>query len=82
MRRKQWLAVAATAVVAAALVVLAGRYDQRRSEQTFALLDRYCTECHNPIDLAGELSFEGLRPTPCRSTPSTSRPPSGSCAAG
>jgi hypothetical protein len=59
MRRNLWLAGAAIAVVAA-LVVLAGRHDQRRAEQTFALLDRYCTECHNPSELAGDLSFEGL----------------------
>ncbi len=24
------------------------------------MLDQYCTECHNPAELAGELSFEGL----------------------
>lgn len=26
------------------------------------MLKSYCSECHNPIDLAGELSFEGLTP--------------------
>ena len=61
MRRKYWLAAAsfaaATAVVA---VVLATRLEQRRAEQSFALLGKYCTDCHNPAELAGELSFEGL----------------------
>ncbi|HEX6999366.1 MAG TPA: DUF1592 domain-containing protein [Gammaproteobacteria bacterium] len=28
----------------------------------WALLDRYCTECHNEIDLAGGVTFEGLTP--------------------
>jgi hypothetical protein len=34
--------------------------EQRRDERRFAVLDRYCTECHNPAELAGELSLEGL----------------------
>ncbi|HEX5045867.1 MAG TPA: DUF1592 domain-containing protein [Gammaproteobacteria bacterium] len=59
MRFKQWLATSAAAVAAAVAVVLAlqlhGR-DQRR----FALVQKYCTECHNPDDLAGDISFKGL----------------------
>jgi hypothetical protein len=30
--------------------------------QADAEIQRFCTECHNPIDLAGELSFAGLDP--------------------
>jgi hypothetical protein len=62
MRPKYWLAAAslaaATAVVA---VVLTTRFEQRRAEQSFALLGKYCTDCHNPAELAGEISFESLR---------------------
>jgi hypothetical protein len=60
MRRKYWLAGASLAGAAAVAVVLATRLEQRRAEQSFALLGKYCTDCHNPAELAGELSFEGL----------------------
>jgi hypothetical protein len=38
------------------------RLEHTREEQRFGLLEKYCTECHNPIDLAGERSFKGLTP--------------------
>jgi hypothetical protein len=47
-------------VAAGAAVVLVTQLQERRERQRFAVLDRYCTECHNPAELAGELSFEGL----------------------
>src|SRR5687767_8838608 len=59
MRLKYWLP-AAVSVAAVAAVVLVTQLDGRRDERRFALLDRYCTDCHNPAELAGEISFEGL----------------------
>jgi uncharacterized protein DUF1592/uncharacterized protein DUF1588/uncharacterized protein DUF1585/uncharacterized protein DUF1595/uncharacterized protein DUF1587 len=59
MRLKYWLPAAAT-VAAAAAAVLVTQLDARRDERRFAALDKYCTDCHNPADLAGELSFKGL----------------------
>jgi hypothetical protein len=37
--------------------------------QADAEIQRFCTECHNPIDLAGELSFAGLDPLHVGSAP-------------
>jgi hypothetical protein len=59
MRLKYWLPAAAT-LAAVAAVALVMQLAQRREERRFALLEQYCTGCHNPADLAGELSFEGL----------------------
>ena len=41
-------------------VVLTTVVAERRERDRFALLERYCTDCHNRAELAGELSFEGL----------------------
>ena len=61
MRRNQWLAAAVlVGVVGAAAVEIAARLEQRQEQQRFALLDRYCTECHNAAELAGDMSFDGL----------------------
>ena len=59
MRLKYWLP-AATLAAAAVAVVLVLQLQQRRERERFAVLEQYCTGCHNPADLAGELSFEGL----------------------
>ncbi len=60
MRRNHWLAAASLAGVAAVAVVLTTVVAEHRERDRFALLERYCTECHNRAELAGELSFEGL----------------------
>ncbi|HJR71940.1 MAG TPA: hypothetical protein VKA43_17985, partial [Gammaproteobacteria bacterium] len=60
MRRKFWLAAASLAAATAVATLLWARLDERRAQQSFALLGKYCTDCHNPAELAGELSFEGL----------------------
>src|SRR6185295_3242627 len=54
-------AVAAVAAVAAALVAVATR-SGHRDEERLALFKKYCTDCHNPGDFAGSLSFEGVTP--------------------
>jgi hypothetical protein len=58
MRLKYWLPAGAL-LAGGAAVVLVTQLEQRRDERRFAVLERYCTDCHNPADLAGELSFEG-----------------------
>jgi hypothetical protein len=60
MRRKHWLAAISLAGVAAVAIVLATALEQRRERNRFALLERYCTDCHNAAEVAGDLSFEGL----------------------
>jgi mono/diheme cytochrome c family protein len=61
-RSRQWVAAAAIAgaVVAATALVLNVRH--AREEQRWGMLETYCAECHNSLDLAGELSFDGLTP--------------------
>jgi hypothetical protein len=64
MRPKyRWLtAVSVAGVAAAATTVLVFRAEHAREQQRWGMLKSYCSECHNSIDLAGELSFEGLTP--------------------
>jgi hypothetical protein len=59
MRLKYWLP-AATLVAAAAAVIGVTRLEERRERARFAVLDRYCTECHNAAEREADLSFEGL----------------------
>ena len=59
MRLKYWLPAAALAVAGAAVVLVQG-LEQRRDERRFAVLDRYCTECHNAAEREADLSFEGM----------------------
>ncbi|MBN1237524.1 MAG: DUF1592 domain-containing protein [Gammaproteobacteria bacterium] len=59
MRRShQWLAAAS--VAGAALAVLAWRAEHAREQDRWAMLDTYCVDCHNDLDLSGGLSFEDL----------------------
>lgn len=60
MRRIHWLAAASLAGVVAVAAVLATVVQERRERDRFAVLDRYCTDCHNAAEVAGELSLEGL----------------------
>ena len=60
---QSWVVVtlAATAVTAAALFWLqAGR--EPDDTERWAMIDQYCIDCHNSVDLSGGLSFEGLGP--------------------
>jgi hypothetical protein len=50
-----------SAVLAAALTVVAWRHAAAPSaQQQFAMIDRYCTECHNSAEVAGGLSLEQI----------------------
>ena len=53
--------IGAGAVALTAGAFVAWRYAAAPSaEQQFAMLERYCTECHNPAELAGGLSLEQI----------------------
>jgi hypothetical protein len=55
------IGLAALGLVAAGLIAL----QYRRShgdEAQWAAVERYCVDCHNDVDLTGELSFESLTP--------------------
>jgi len=61
MRRShQWVAAFAIAGVVIGTVAIISTVRQARQEQRWAMLETYCVECHNSLDRAGELSFEGL----------------------
>jgi len=51
--------VTGIAVVATVAVL---RVQHAREAQRWGMFRTYCTECHNKIDLAGDISFEGLTP--------------------
>jgi hypothetical protein len=53
--------VAAVAAGTAAYVFRAPAPDTVLRDQ-WAMLDRYCTDCHNDAELTADVSFEGLRP--------------------
>src|SRR5687767_2502902 len=55
---KYWL------VVSVAVVAVAGcsKSPEQRLADSWPMLDRYCTECHNDAERAGELSFERANP--------------------
>jgi hypothetical protein len=61
MQRSRLFVITAFGVVilAAAAVLL---YRAERSEQRWAMLQSYCSDCHNDIDRAGDLTFESLTP--------------------
>jgi hypothetical protein len=52
-----WLAAAGAAAAAAVFVFRSGELPE---QERWALLDSYCADCHNALDFAGELSFDGL----------------------
>jgi hypothetical protein len=57
------VSVALTAVIGVAAGILwlrAGRGPDRAEQ--WAMIQNFCVDCHNTLDLAGDLSFEGLTP--------------------
>jgi len=59
--RRPWGWLAAAGVAAVAAVFIWG-IDGARDQERWALLETYCLDCHNSLDFAGDLSFEGLTP--------------------
>ena len=63
MKRFSGLAAAAVAAAAAGVFALyrVGLIGEPALDQ-WAMLDAYCTDCHNNLDLTGGVSFQGLGP--------------------
>ena len=61
---RTWVYVAGVVVVGAAGAAYywTNRSPEARLEEQWAMLGRYCTECHNDAELTADLSFEGRRP--------------------
>ena len=55
-------AVAAVGALSVAAVFAYRAFEIRQTEQRWALLATYCTECHNDEEFAGNVVFEGLSP--------------------
>ena len=55
-------AVAAVGALSVAAVFVYRAFEIRQTEQRWALLATYCTECHNYEEFAGNVVFEGLSP--------------------
>jgi hypothetical protein len=56
------LVAGSVAVVAVAATVLVFGVQQHREQRRWGMFRTYCSECHNPVDLAGDVSFDGLTP--------------------
>ena len=61
-RSRQWLVAASLVGIAFGAALVTVRIDRAREQERWGMLESYCTECHNSLDLAGELSFEKLTP--------------------
>ena len=54
------LKLAITGLASALLAACGGGADTASVEQHSALLETFCTDCHNPLDFAGDFSFSSL----------------------
>ncbi|HEU4618902.1 MAG TPA: DUF1592 domain-containing protein [Gammaproteobacteria bacterium] len=61
MRRRVYLAGIALAGAAALAALALPAYRAHETKQRLAMFKRYCVDCHNDIDRAGELTFERLK---------------------
>ena len=52
----------AVAAVAAGVVLHTQRSPEAVLHERWAMIDRYCVDCHNDAELTGGVSFERLRP--------------------
>ena len=61
-RSRQWLVATSVVGIAFGAALIAVQVERARERERWGMLESYCTECHNSLDLAGELSFEKLTP--------------------
>ena len=59
---KKWLTAATAAGVAVAATAVVVRVQHAREQARWGMFRSYCIDCHNPDDLAGDISFKGLKP--------------------
>lgn len=50
----------AGALLGIGIIVYRSNLSTRHAEQQWGMLERYCTECHNTLDYAGDIAFEAL----------------------
>jgi hypothetical protein len=62
MGSRTWLAGVAVAGVAVAATLTLFHLHRVHEQSSWALFRTYCTDCHNKDDLAGDVSFQGVRP--------------------
>ncbi|HEX7079439.1 MAG TPA: DUF1592 domain-containing protein [Gammaproteobacteria bacterium] len=62
MRRRVYFAAGAAAAAAAGAYLWIGRSPEAVLRSDWAVLDRYCVDCHNDTEYTGDISFESLRP--------------------
>jgi hypothetical protein len=64
MRRRTYIAagVAVAAVAGIAVFTSVERSPEAALAEQWALLERYCVDCHNDAEYTGDVSFQGLRP--------------------
>src|SRR5687768_2087579 len=60
MRHVAFFGVAAVAALAASTAHYAYRHRAASAGDHWTLVDRYCLECHNDVELAGDLAFDRL----------------------
>jgi hypothetical protein len=69
---KSWIYLAGgvgVAAVGAGAFLLMKPSPEALLQDRWAMLDRYCVDCHNDAELTGDLSFEGRRPDNVHSDP-------------
>ena len=82
MTRTNYGILGVIAVAASAGAYFALRHAATPSpEQQLAMVDRYCTECHNSAELAGGLSLDGLGAASIHSKADAGKKSYASCAA-
>jgi mono/diheme cytochrome c family protein len=60
--RPAYIAGAAVVAAAAIAAVAVPAYHDHETRQRWGMFKRYCVDCHNDLDRAGDLTFERLKP--------------------
>ncbi|WP_428096509.1 DUF1592 domain-containing protein [Candidatus Rariloculus sp.] len=63
MRTSLYVGAGCAAVAAVAAYVWLSRSPEAALAEQWAMLDRYCVECHNDYEFTGGVSFEGVSPS-------------------
>ena len=73
--QRRWQPLVALAAVAAAMIGCERLSPEERAaaeaHEQWQLVDRYCVDCHNDAELAGELSLDSLSPDSIAANPAT-----------
>ncbi len=69
MKRAVYAGAAVVVAAAAGTYFWAHRSPEAALERRWAMLNRYCTDCHNDAEFTGGVSFEGLKPADVHADP-------------